>query len=74
MVLPCLCFSSVCVRAGDWPVLYFIIYYSVNIFFPSSLNVISPPSLQNEYMKDNFLIKIETWHKPDTGHLENVMN
>ncbi|KAA8586929.1 hypothetical protein FQN60_000765 [Etheostoma spectabile] len=29
-------------------------------------------SLQNEYMKDNFLIKIETWHKPDTGHLENV--
>lgn len=29
-------------------------------------------SLQNEYMKDNFLIKIETWHKPDLGHLENV--
>ncbi|XP_035481947.1 phosphatidylinositol transfer protein alpha isoform isoform X2 [Scophthalmus maximus] len=27
---------------------------------------------QNEYMKDNFLIKIETWHKPDLGHLENV--
>ncbi|KAJ0004532.1 hypothetical protein NQD34_010746 [Periophthalmus magnuspinnatus] len=26
----------------------------------------------NEYMKDNFLIKIETWHKPDMGHLENV--
>ena len=32
---------------------------------------LSPP--QNEYMKDNFLIKIETWHKPDTGHLENVI-
>lgn len=30
--------------------------------------------LQNEYMKDNFLIKIETWHKPDTGHLENVIS
>lgn len=30
-------------------------------------------SLQNEYMKDNFLIKIETWHKPDMGHLENVI-
>lgn len=29
-------------------------------------------SLQNEYMKDNFLIKIETWHKPDMGHQENV--
>ncbi|KAG7280192.1 hypothetical protein CRUP_037553, partial [Coryphaenoides rupestris] len=26
----------------------------------------------NEYMKDNFLIKIETWHKPDMGHQENV--
>lgn len=23
-------------------------------------------------MKENFLIKIETWHKPDMGHLENV--
>lgn len=23
-------------------------------------------------MKDNFMIKIETWHKPDIGHLENV--
>ncbi|KAK1883057.1 Phosphatidylinositol transfer protein alpha isoform [Dissostichus eleginoides] len=28
--------------------------------------------ITNEYMKENFLIKIETWHKPDTGHLENV--
>uniref|UniRef100_A0A3B3QFI2 Phosphatidylinositol transfer protein alpha isoform n=1 Tax=Paramormyrops kingsleyae TaxID=1676925 RepID=A0A3B3QFI2_9TELE len=26
----------------------------------------------NEYMKDNFLIKIETWHKPDLGTQENV--
>ncbi|KAL0965742.1 hypothetical protein UPYG_G00285120 [Umbra pygmaea] len=26
----------------------------------------------NEYMKDDFLIKIETWHKPDMGTLENV--
>ncbi|XP_042193699.1 phosphatidylinositol transfer protein beta isoform [Callorhinchus milii] len=26
----------------------------------------------NEYMKDNFLIKIETWHKPDLGTTENV--
>uniref|UniRef100_A0A671MDL1 Phosphatidylinositol transfer protein beta isoform n=1 Tax=Sinocyclocheilus anshuiensis TaxID=1608454 RepID=A0A671MDL1_9TELE len=26
----------------------------------------------NEYMKDDFMIKIETWHKPDTGSLENV--
>ncbi|KAK2870737.1 hypothetical protein Q8A67_023264 [Cirrhinus molitorella] len=29
-------------------------------------------SSQNEYMKDDFMIKIETWHKPDTGSLENV--
>ncbi|KAG7253702.1 hypothetical protein CRUP_000729, partial [Coryphaenoides rupestris] len=27
---------------------------------------------QNEYMRDNFFIQIETWHKPDTGKLENV--
>ncbi|KAF4011614.1 hypothetical protein G4228_003029, partial [Cervus hanglu yarkandensis] len=27
---------------------------------------------QNEYMKDDFFIKIETWHKPDLGTLENV--
>ncbi|ERE74439.1 putative tumor suppressor protein MN1-like protein, partial [Cricetulus griseus] len=26
----------------------------------------------NEYMKDDFFIKIETWHKPDLGTLENV--
>ncbi|KAJ0061632.1 hypothetical protein NL108_005681, partial [Boleophthalmus pectinirostris] len=32
----------------------------------------TPLHLFNEYMKDNFLIKIETWHKPDMGHLENV--
>ncbi|XP_046891283.1 phosphatidylinositol transfer protein, alpha a [Hypomesus transpacificus] len=28
--------------------------------------------LTNEFMKDNFMIKIETWHKPDTGERENV--
>ncbi|CAO2644215.1 Phosphatidylinositol transfer protein alpha isoform [Lemmus lemmus] len=27
---------------------------------------------QNEYMKEDFLIKIETWHKPDLGTQENV--
>ncbi|KAG9330942.1 hypothetical protein JZ751_021448 [Albula glossodonta] len=27
---------------------------------------------RNEYMKDDFFIKIETWHKPDLGTLENV--
>ncbi|KAG8520117.1 Phosphatidylinositol transfer protein alpha isoform, partial [Galemys pyrenaicus] len=29
-------------------------------------------SFQNEYMKEDFLIKIETWHKPDLGSQENV--
>lgn len=29
-------------------------------------------TLQNEYMKDDFLIKIETWHKPDLGTQDNV--
>ncbi|KQK75639.1 phosphatidylinositol transfer protein beta isoform [Amazona aestiva] len=28
----------------------------------------------NEYMKDDFFIKIETWHKPDLGTSENVHN
>ncbi|KAJ7309107.1 hypothetical protein JRQ81_008438 [Phrynocephalus forsythii] len=28
--------------------------------------------ITNEYMKDDFLIKIETWHKPDLGMQENV--
>uniref|UniRef100_A0A674JUQ0 Phosphatidylinositol transfer protein N-terminal domain-containing protein n=1 Tax=Terrapene triunguis TaxID=2587831 RepID=A0A674JUQ0_9SAUR len=27
---------------------------------------------QNEYMKDDFIIKIETWHKPDLGTQDNV--
>lgn len=27
---------------------------------------------QNEYMKDDFFIKIETWHKPDLGTTDNV--
>ncbi|XP_032803278.1 phosphatidylinositol transfer protein beta isoform-like [Petromyzon marinus] len=26
----------------------------------------------NEYMKDDFFVKIETWHKPDMGTQENV--
>ncbi|TMS07595.1 phosphatidylinositol transfer protein beta isoform-like [Larimichthys crocea] len=28
--------------------------------------------ITNEYMKDKFEIKIETWHKPDMGDQENV--
>ncbi|XP_044210901.1 phosphatidylinositol transfer protein alpha isoform-like [Thunnus albacares] len=28
--------------------------------------------LTNEYMKDDFMIKIETWHKPDMGDQDNV--
>lgn len=30
------------------------------------------PATQNEYMKEDFEIKIETWHKPDMGTVENV--
>uniref|UniRef100_A0ACB8EVV7 Uncharacterized protein n=1 Tax=Sphaerodactylus townsendi TaxID=933632 RepID=A0ACB8EVV7_9SAUR len=29
-------------------------------------------ALKNEYMKDDFFIKIETWHKPDLGDQDNV--
>lgn len=28
--------------------------------------------VENEYMKDDFFIKIETWHKPDLGGQDNV--
>ncbi|XP_069767733.1 phosphatidylinositol transfer protein alpha isoform [Narcine bancroftii] len=28
--------------------------------------------ITNEYMKDDFLVKIETWHRPDMGNVENV--
>ncbi|KAM9441585.1 phosphatidylinositol transfer protein alpha isoform-like isoform 2-T2 [Salvelinus alpinus] len=34
--------------------------------------MLTPTVGRNEYMKDNFLIKIETWHKPDMGVQENV--
>ncbi|KAK4812999.1 hypothetical protein QYF61_004175 [Mycteria americana] len=39
---------------------------------PVSLGCIM--SVLNEYMKDDFFIKIETWHKPDLGTSENVHN
>ncbi|EGW02422.1 putative tumor suppressor protein MN1 [Cricetulus griseus] len=38
----------------------------------TQLNSILPSCGRNEYMKDDFFIKIETWHKPDLGTLENV--
>ncbi|KAJ6656626.1 hypothetical protein lerEdw1_003513 [Lerista edwardsae] len=37
-----------------------------------SLEAWRPAIVTNEYMKDDFFIKIETWHKPDLGTLENV--
>lgn len=40
---------------------------------PPSINLcVFSPAFQNEYMKDDFMIKIETWHKPDMGTIENV--
>lgn len=33
---------------------------------------VSLSCLQNEYMKDKFMVKIETWHKPDMGDQDNV--
>ncbi|XP_058139081.1 phosphatidylinositol transfer protein alpha isoform isoform X1 [Dasypus novemcinctus] len=38
---------------------------------PGDCKMFFPP-FQNEYMKEDFLIKIETWHKPDLGTQENV--
>ncbi|KAJ8338854.1 hypothetical protein SKAU_G00356400 [Synaphobranchus kaupii] len=49
--------------------------YCRTIVTVSNLNTKHYPfclSYTNEYMKDDFFIKIETWHKPDMGTLENV--
>ncbi|KAG5269517.1 hypothetical protein AALO_G00202910 [Alosa alosa] len=42
------------------------------IFVLYSSHVLVMTVLTSEYMKDNFLIQIETWHKPDLGEQENV--
>ncbi|KAG7243858.1 hypothetical protein INR49_006012 [Caranx melampygus] len=39
---------------------------------PGFVKLLAPEGSLNEYMKDNFFIKIETWHKPDLGMQENV--
>lgn len=48
--------------------------FCVNVIFMFELVIIHHRflTLQNEYMKDDFMIKIETWHKPDMGTIENV--
>ncbi|MBZ3890764.1 Phosphatidylinositol transfer protein alpha isoform [Sciurus carolinensis] len=43
-------------------VCFFFLFFCFFVFF----------LFQNEYMKEDFLIKIETWHKPDLGTQENV--
>uniref|UniRef100_A0A8C1Z310 Phosphatidylinositol transfer protein beta isoform n=1 Tax=Cyprinus carpio TaxID=7962 RepID=A0A8C1Z310_CYPCA len=49
---------------------YFKLLFVIKPHFMNLNITVSSP--QNEYMKDDFMIKIETWHKPDTGSLENV--
>uniref|UniRef100_A0A8P4K7E7 Phosphatidylinositol transfer protein beta isoform n=1 Tax=Dicentrarchus labrax TaxID=13489 RepID=A0A8P4K7E7_DICLA len=56
---------------------YLIVYVcnGVCLFFFSFPFLLMPnlgPVVTNEYMKDNFFINIETWHKPDLGTQENV--
>lgn len=53
--------------------LFHFTHSSVESLFPLHFGLFLFSS-QNEYMKDNFLIKIETWHKPDLGHQENVIS
>ncbi|KAF3851116.1 hypothetical protein F7725_012888 [Dissostichus mawsoni] len=40
-------------------------------YFMKKPGMPTPTAEPNEYMKDNFFIKIETWHKPDLGTQEN---
>uniref|UniRef100_A0A3B4YCX6 Phosphatidylinositol transfer protein alpha isoform n=1 Tax=Seriola lalandi dorsalis TaxID=1841481 RepID=A0A3B4YCX6_SERLL len=56
--------------------------YHLQSKVPSFVRMLAPASALNIHEKawnaypycrtDNFLIKIETWHKPDMGHLENI--
>ncbi|PWA19588.1 hypothetical protein CCH79_00006889, partial [Gambusia affinis] len=46
--------------------------YHLNSKVPGFVRLIAPEGSLNEYMKDSFFIKIETWHKPDMGTQENV--
>ncbi|KAL0979406.1 hypothetical protein UPYG_G00184640 [Umbra pygmaea] len=46
--------------------------YHLKSKVPAFVKMIAPEGSLNEYMKDDFFIKIETWHKPDLGTLENV--
>lgn len=45
-------------------------YYEISCLLVKMTPVLFFP--QNEYMKDDFFIKIETWHKPDLGTTDNV--
>ncbi|KAM4545892.1 phosphatidylinositol transfer protein alpha isoform [Odontesthes bonariensis] len=49
-----------------------LILFCVCLYVPLRFSSSGSAVITNEYMKDNFLIKIETWHKPDSGHQENV--
>uniref|UniRef100_A0A3Q4B458 Phosphatidylinositol transfer protein beta isoform n=1 Tax=Mola mola TaxID=94237 RepID=A0A3Q4B458_MOLML len=44
----------------------------VKMIAPEGSLVFHEKAWNNEYMKDDFMIKIETWHKPDMGTVENV--
>uniref|UniRef100_A0A8D2PDR1 Phosphatidylinositol transfer protein alpha isoform n=1 Tax=Zosterops lateralis melanops TaxID=1220523 RepID=A0A8D2PDR1_ZOSLA len=44
----------------------------VRMLAPEGALNIHEKAWNNEYMKDDFLIKIETWHKSDLGTQENV--
>uniref|UniRef100_A0A8C9Z9M2 Phosphatidylinositol transfer protein beta isoform n=1 Tax=Sander lucioperca TaxID=283035 RepID=A0A8C9Z9M2_SANLU len=44
----------------------------VKMIAPEGALVFHEKAWNNEYMKDDFMIKIETWHKPDMGTIENV--
>ncbi|KAG7233495.1 hypothetical protein INR49_006954 [Caranx melampygus] len=46
--------------------------YHLKSKVPGYVKMIAPEGALNEYMKDDFMIKIETWHKPDMGTVENV--
>ncbi|KAI4878610.1 hypothetical protein NFI96_019046, partial [Prochilodus magdalenae] len=46
--------------------------YTHKIYHLKRRGMLTHIAERNEYMKDDFFIKIETWHKPDLGAIENV--
>ncbi|KAJ7994255.1 hypothetical protein DPEC_G00263990 [Dallia pectoralis] len=65
-------FLPVCLPSFDRLVVVPCQWFRIFPGYALSCSITCTSFLQNEYMKEDFFIKIETWHKPDLGTGENV--